>query len=68
MNVLTAALGHTGVWGTDSPAVPAASKCPQPGHGEVIQKKLPKWELGKLSKRDLILGVASVAMGYCSFA
>ena len=57
-----------GVWGMNSPAVPVASRCPQPGHGEMIQKKLPKWELGTVCKRGLILWVASVAMGYCSFA
>lgn len=54
-----------GVWGMDSAAVPAASKCPQLGRAEAIQK-LPKRELGKLCKRDLILGEASFATGYFS--
>lgn len=61
-------LCNTECSGMDSPAVPLASTCPQPGHGEVIKKKLPKGELGKLCERSLILGVASVAMGYCLFA
>lgn len=54
-----------GVWGTDSPVVPVDSRCPQPGHGEVLQEKLLTWELGKLCKRGLVLGGASVSMGYC---
>lgn len=55
-----------GVWGMDSPAVPAASKHPQPGRAEAIQK-LFKQELGKLCKRDLILGEASFVTGCFSF-
>lgn len=53
VDVLTAALGHTGFgkWTLRLFLQPAN------GCDEVIQKKVLKWELGKLCKRGLILWV-----------
>lgn len=60
----SAALGHTGCLGSDLSCC-SWSKCPR---GEVIRKKLLRWELGKLHRTGLKLGVLPVAMDYWSLA
>lgn len=63
----SAALGHAGCLGSDLSSC-SWSKSPQPGHREVIQKKLLRWELGKLHRTGLKQRVLPVAVGYCSLA